>query len=971
MTGGKYKKTAVGRRIVTVGATLLAGLAGLFSGATGAQTNPSGVTATRLPNGLLVLTKEVHAAPVVCTYVWYRVGSRYETPGVTGVSHQLEHMMFKGTKKAFPNPGYIDLLVGRYGGENNASTDTDATAYYLLLPSSQLDLALRIEADRMTQAAIDPKQLTAEKTVVLSELEGDENNNAFYLYENTRAAAYQYHPYHYPVIGTKWDVQHFTRQQVYDYYRAHYAPDNATMVIVGDFDTASVLAKVRTLWKDVAPSHFARPALNPEPAQRGERRVVVKRAGAVPYVEMMYHIPAATDPDLPALTVLATALTSGRSSRLYRALVETQLATSVSASANLGVDPEVFDVSLTARAGSAPDAAEKATLAEIERVRTGPLDDQELQKARNQTRADFVFAQDSVIEQASRLGYFETQTGDWRNVNTYLARINAVTAADVQRVAQKYLAADNRTVGTFLPTGDATPPGADSGGATRAANYKAKGQAADKTLAAAQNSPAHKLPTRVGAGTGQAKRKKTTALSSSGRAKPDEGAPISSLDRAGQNANAAASSGAKVVTTARKLANGLTVIVRENHANPTITIGGFVRAGSVNDPAGKFGLASLTADMLTRGTTTRTSQQIANETDFVGARLGVGAGRERTDFSAAMLTENFDSILGLLADVLRNPAFPAEELEKARGEALSGLQEAANSTSDVATKGLYAALYANDNPFQHAPDGRAEDVKAISRDDLAAFYKRVYRPEATTIIVVGDVKTEAALTAITKALGDWKGQGDPASAYEPKLLTPATTAPPPAVVVLPDKSQDDVAMGVIGLSRSAPDYEAASLMNLILGGDQFVGRVGKRVRDTEGLAYYAYTGFSPGLETGPFVFRAGVNPQNVPHAIASAKDEIGKMAKAGVTTDELAWAKDHSIGALGLSLATNGGMVGSLENAAFYGLGLDYAERYPNIVRALTKAQVDAAAQKYLRPEALAVVVAGPPVPALVKPSSP
>src|SRR5262249_42150346 len=251
----------------------------------------------------------------VCTYVWYRVGSRNETPGLTGVSHQLEHMMFKGTKKLFPQPGYIDLLVGRHGGENNAETGADTTSYYLFMPSDQLDLALRIEADRMTQAAIHPKQLTAEKTVVLSELEGNENDNASFLYDNTRATAYQYHPYHYPVIGTKWDVQHFTRAQVYHYYRAHYAPNNAVLVVVGDFHADRVLARIRDLWRDARRAVTPHPPITGEPPQRGERRVMVRRAGATAYLQMEYHIPAATHKDLPALSVLATILTSGRSSR--------------------------------------------------------------------------------------------------------------------------------------------------------------------------------------------------------------------------------------------------------------------------------------------------------------------------------------------------------------------------------------------------------------------------------------------------------------------------------------------------------------------------------------------------------------------------------------------------------------------------------------------------------------------------------
>ncbi|HZP83229.1 MAG TPA: pitrilysin family protein, partial [Chthonomonadaceae bacterium] len=871
----------------------------------------------------------------------------------------------------FPNPGYIDLLVGRYGGENNAFTTFDYTAYYLLLPSDQLDLALRIEADRMTEAAIDPKQLAAEKTVVLSELEGDNNDNASFLSDNVQATAFQYHPYHYPIIGTKWDVQHFTRAQVYDYYRKHYAPNNATLVIVGDFDTKRALARVRQLWSEARPAEVPQARLNPEPPQRGERRVIVRRAGATAHLQFAYHIPGAKHPDLIPLAVLETALAEGRSSRLYRALVETQLATSVGADASQCIDPTLFEIWATARAGVPPEKVEAALLAELARLQTEPLSERELQKAKNQTRAAFIYAQDSVQSQAARLGFYQTVTGDWRYLTTYLNKINAVTAAEVLRVAQTYLGEDNRTVGIFLPSGKAAGPESDSGGAGRAAHYRpppvplpgrsflaGEGEQGRKP----PPSPPVSLPAREGGEHGR-------SLCALPRSADEAGAWMFCPPSPARNERPGRGTGGGSKTL--RLKNGLTVIVRENHANPTVVVSGFVRAGAVNDPPGKFGLADLVAEMLTRGTTTRTSQQIAETTDFVGASIDIAANRESTDFHAEMLTENFDAILGLLADCLRNPAFPAEELEKARGETLTGLQEAANDTATVATWRLYEALYPANSPYPHPPEGRSEDVRGITRDDLRDFYRRAYRPENVTLVIVGDVKAEAALASVEKAFGDWKDEGEPLPAYAPAPVPKPSVAPAPIVLTLPDKEQSDVAMGLVGLARKSKDYEAAMLMNLILGGDEFVGRIGKRVRDTEGLAYYAYTSFAPGLEAGPWMFRAGVNPRNIPRVLASAKAEIRKMVAQGVTDSELAWAKDHAIGALRLSLATNKGMAEQLASDAFYGLGLDYAQRMPQIVRGLTKAQVNAAARAYLRPEALTVVIAGPPMPAVAKGGQP
>lgn len=881
-------------------------------------TQTGSVIETHLPNGLIVLTKEIHTAPVVCTYVWYRVGSRNETPGLTGISHQIEHMMFKGTKQKFPNPGYIDLLIGRHGGVNNAETTNDYTDYYLLIPSDQLDLALRIEADRMTEAAMDPQQLIAEKRVVLSELEGDENQNADYLYNNMRATAFQFHPYHFPVIGTKWDVEHFTRDQVYSYYRAHYCPNNATLVIVGDFDTSQTLARVRQLWREVMPHPVPNPPIDPEPKQLGERRIEVHRAGNTTYLDLCFHIPAANSPDLPALDVLANLLANGRSSRLYQALVEKQLATEVSANANDGRDPELFEILTTVQNEVSSQQVEHALLAELEKIQKDIPDEHELQKAKNQTHAEFIYAQDSVQSQAARLGFFQTEMDDWRNITTYLRKVNAVSGADVRRVAQTYLTSENRTVATFVPNGEKADPASDSRTGGRGAHYR-------KSIYTSIPPIPPDTPT-------------------AGPAQPSTGRP-----------------GAEPDTIARKLSNGLTVIVRPNHANTTIELGAFVRAGSINDPDQKYGVANLTAQMLLRGTKHRTSRQIAEATDFIGASLGADVRRERIDFAASMLSENFGAMLSLFADCIQNPSFDATELNKLKGETETGLQEEENSTASLANRRLYQLLYANLPGYAHEPLGTLKDVPQITTEELRNFYLSEIRPENMTLIVVGDIAPEQALPAIEAAFGKWNPAQSGIVKAPSKVGVPAASTDKVEMLEMKDKSQDDIAMGFIGIARNNPDYEAAQLMNLILGGDEFVGRVGKRVRDREGLAYYAYTAFTAGEQAGPWVFRAGVNPVNVNKALDSVRDEVRKMAADGVTETELAWAKDNSIGSLQLSMETNDGILAMLEDEAFYGLDLDYFKQYPHIVRSLTRAQVNAAARKYLRLNAAALVVAGPP----------
>jgi zinc protease len=311
----------------------------------------AGLTETVLPNGLRVLTKEVHSAPVVSFSVWYKVGSRNEHSGLTGISHLLEHMMFKGTARY--RVGEIARTLFLNGASFNANTYYDWTSYYETLATDRLELAMRIESDRMAHSRIDTADLASEMTVVRSELEGGENDPETLLRRAVIAAAFEAHPYHWPVIGWRSDVEQMPRDAIYRYYKTHYGPNTATVVIVGDFDTARALAQVRRHFGALKPIPPPPPVSTTEPPQRGERRVVVKQAGPLPIVTLAYKAPAARSPDFYALDVLATVLGEGRASRLYQALVEKEVASRVEAGAPSLHDPFLFFLTATARPGVA------------------------------------------------------------------------------------------------------------------------------------------------------------------------------------------------------------------------------------------------------------------------------------------------------------------------------------------------------------------------------------------------------------------------------------------------------------------------------------------------------------------------------------------------------------------------------------------------------------------------------------------
>jgi zinc protease len=420
----------------------------------------SGVTKTRLPNGLTVLLKEVHTAPLVSWWVWYRVGSRHERPGHTGISHWVEHMMFKGTRRF---PGEVaDRTVAADGGVRNAMTWIDWTTYFETMPVDKIDFALRLEADRMNHALFPPKEVASERTVIISERQGHENSPGFRLMEEAQAAAFRVHSYHHEVVGDMADLESMTRDDLYRHYQQYYAPNNAIAVAVGDFKTRDMLARIKELFGSAKPKELPKLSPRPEPEQKGERRVRLTGEGETAYVEVMYHAPNATHPDFYPMVALDSILagassfnlfgggTSNKSSRLYRALVESGLAAGISGGLSATVDPFLYVLSATVRNGQTPEAVEAALDREIERARGELVTEEELAKAVKQARAMFAFGAESVSSQGFWLGYTEI-FDTYRWFESYLDRLAAVTTADVQRVAQKYLAQTNRTVGYYVP----------------------------------------------------------------------------------------------------------------------------------------------------------------------------------------------------------------------------------------------------------------------------------------------------------------------------------------------------------------------------------------------------------------------------------------------------------------------------------------------------------------------------------------
>lgn len=870
----------------------------------------------RLDNGLKVLLRPIPGPGVVSLWCWYRVGSRDERPGITGIAHWVEHMNFKGTE-AIPKEE-IKNRIELVGGAWNGYTFLDVTTYLETVPTAALPQMIELEAERMARCLYDTREVDRERTVVISELEGGENNPVEYLDREVIGTALQAHPYRWPTIGYRSDLEAITRDDLQSFYRHYYVPNNATVVITGDFDPDTALSEVKKRFGPIPPGEAPPPIRTREPEQHGERRVMLRRPGTTAYLQVAFHAPAISDPDFFPLVMADAVLAGGRSlnlwsalgggglrksSRLYRALVDSGLATEVSTGLLPTTYPFLYSLQATVRRGSSIDAVEAGLLRELERLAADTVGDRELERARNQVRARYVFDSDSVTDLAHQLGFFET-IDSWRTFFAIPERIGAVTAEDVRRVARTLFSERRRTVGRLYPAAEA-PGAAGSGGGVDPARFRAR------------------------------------------RLRP-----------AAATAGGAGSATTAIRPTRHVLANGLAVLVHSQPAFPSLTARLAVRAGSMRDPRGRAGAAYLTAKMLDRGTGKRSMQELAEAVDHLGATFARDVDAHAVTLASTMLPEHLPEMLDFLQEIARTPVFPAAELDKARQEVLTAIDEEDDDPTAVAHRALHEEIYPEGHPYRHPILGLRGEVESIRREDLIEFHRAGFRPDAAFLVVVGPQPQEEILREVERRFGDWEAAG-----AAPRFEVGPVDLPSGGrrrAVAMPTKSQVEILLGFRGLPRNHPDFYPALLMSHVLGQFGMGGRIGRRIRDTEGLAYYAFCHFVPGIGPGPFIARMGVNPERAERAIELLREELHRMKREGAGEDEIDNSRRYLTGALALRLETNEGIAHFLANAELYGLGADFHRRYAGILAAVTPDQVRRAAAEHLHPQRAALVLAGP-----------
>ena len=866
-----------------------------------------------LPNGLKVYTSVDRTTPNVSVQVWYDVGSKDDPNGRSGFAHLFEHLMFKATRDMPAET--MDRLTEDVGGFNNASTWDDFTNYYEVIPANHLERLIWAEANRMSTLVVDEANFKSERDVVKEEYRQSYLANPYGRLNLAIAQqSYATHPYKRPGIGNLEELDASTIDDVRAFHQAYYRPDNAALIVVGNFDEAQL-----DKWIDQYFGPLQKPA-EPikrvtvvEPARTTSKTVTAYGPNVpLPAVAITWLGPKASDKDAAAVKVLDAILSGGKSSRLYQSLVYTQqIAAEASSGADLPAQPGLVQVQAVMSEGKTVDQGEAALRAEVAKMRDAPPTEAELTEAKTELIAAAVRERETVDNKAFALGYALLTEGNAAKANSAIADLQAVTAADVQAAAKKYMPDELRTVIRYLPESERKPG-----------------------VAEAIAPPSPKVASSKFTGTVF-----TLAPEGQRQQRPPVGQPVNPV---------------LPTPSERTLANGLRVIVAKSTELPLVTADLTIKSGAAFDPPGLAGAVSMTADLLAEGTTTRTATQIATEIEQLGAELNAGAGLESSSVTLGVLPQNLERGMAIMADVVLNPKFDPAEVDRVRTQNLDGLQVAYGQPRSLAGFVSAPVLYAG-TAFGHVAAGTPGSLAKINRDTLVNVHKAAYRPDNAILVLTGDITPEQGFAMAEKAFGGWAKPEGPAPAAP--VIRPQTK-PRNIVVNLPGAGQAMVSVVKTTIPRSDPDYFKAILTNSILGGG-YSSRLNQEIRLKRGLSYGANSGLTPRLSIGGFTAQAQTKNESAGQVVDLVKAEIAGLATRPPGAEELASRKSVLVGGYGRTLGTTGGLADTLGDLAFYGLPLSDISAYPGRVEAVTAADVQAFATRALNPAEANVIVVG------------
>ncbi len=870
---------------------------------------------TMTKNGLTVLLMEDHSAPVATFMVTYHVGSRNEAVGHTGATHLLEHLMFKGSRKFNKKRNTaIWTVLQNIGAQINATTWLDRTNYFELLPSEYLETAIAIEADRMRNAFLNDADRQPEMTVVRNEFERGENDPFEALDKNIWTTAYQAHPYHHSTIGWRSDIENVSTERLKEFYDTYYWPNNATVTIIGDFETEEALSLIKKHFGRYRSSIHEIPVVyTTEPKQEGPRRLTIKRKGQTGIIGVAHKSPAGLHEDTYALQVLSKILGGGRSSRFYKKIVDQGLATGMFMWDAPFKDNGLFITYVFLTPGMEHEIVEKLILEEYELIKNNGVTDKEVQRAQAQIRSDAAFSRDGSYSIASALNE-AIAIGDWTFYTQYNEQIASVTPATVQRVANTYFSEDQSTTGYFIPDL------ADAGNTSLVPSPPQVHQ--PQFYRTNNNSQTNKTTHNIASG--ESKTKQTTIAQQIHTSSPVDGLVLKTMN----------------------------VPVKD-----VVTITGSLYGGDEFSPENNPLIAELTADMLDEGTTKQTKFDISERLESVGALLSFSSAAYHVRFNARCMKDNIDLVIELLGEQLRSPVFNAEDLDNLKKRKIGSLKRAAESTRTQVRGNFSRIVYPEKHPNYYLPiPEQIVHIEQATVADLKSYHTN-YGLGKMTVVAVGDVDDKILTAVLKKTFGDWT-----ISELEMPALTVAAydIQKTTQFVSMKDKTSVDVIFGLpIGIDREHPDYYPLMIGNYILGGN-FSARLMQTVRDQKGLTYGIYSmirGVNNGND-GYWGVWGTFAPGLLQEGRVATEEQI-HLWITGVSEDELAVKKETITGSYKVGLATTRGLASQILTNVERENPDTFLDEYPDIINGIILERVNEVINKYIDPNQLVIVAAG------------
>jgi zinc protease len=835
---------------------------------------PSGVQITTLENGLVVIVREDHSAPVVSAQAWCGAGSIHEGRWLgAGLSHVLEHMLFKGTST---RPGSrIDQEVQEAGGYMNAYTSFDRTVYHIDVPNTGARTAIDILCDIMQHAALPPDELSKELDVIRREMDMGQDDPGRRSGRRLFESAYTRSPYRFTIIGYLDIFNELRPDDIRSYYTEKYAPNNCFFVVAGDVKTEDVFAQIREAYSKTKARALPPIVLPGEPKQTAPREIIEEAPVELGHVHLAWHVPELRHPDVPVLDVLAVLLGGGRSSRLYQEIREKKgLVHHVDAWTYSPGLPGLFGTSAIV-AGDKFESARDAILAEIEKIKSLSVTSNEIQKAVKQFISGMLSTRKTMEGQAQNLGGNWLAANDLNFSERYLSAVKRVSHADVQRVAREYLTAENRTIYALLPNG-ATP----------------KMKYATETVA---DNPVHKF----------------------------------------------------------ELANGLRLLVKEDHRLPFVEFRAAFKGGLLAENPANNGITMLMGKMLLQGTQRRTAEQIATQIESVGGHIDSYGGNNSFGVNAEVLSDDFAAGLDLLADVLLNPTFPAAPLEREREVQIANIYARKDDLLKSAGVAMRRALF-GEAGYGLDLLGSEESVQKISAADLKSFHQRFTTPGNCVLAIYGDVQPDKVKGVVETAFANWKNSAaNPATNHQPSSINS-----PKRIEELRDKKQAVLVIGFCGTTLFDADRQALELIQESCS--DLGSRLFLRVREKLGLAYYVGAQNFMGLAPGYFAFYTGTEPTKAAQVETELLKEAELLRTEGLTAEELKRSKAKIIGQKKIARQELGSLAQQHALDELYGLGYAYGDSEDAKYEAVTLEQIKSVAQKYLKPDAFVVSIQKP-----------